>query len=90
VTDIVEIIGRGGKLSQQVSDALMALIREGGQLGELEEHTVHIPGEEEPRAVKRVPESWLRRLEKAVDVGAFAKRGPDYVVQTILTTPEAN
>lgn len=89
MTDLVSIIGRGGRLSQQVSEALIMLIRHGGELGELEQREIVDPHSGERRTVKAVPSSWPRRLAKAVEVGAFAKKTPQEIVQRILSTPEA-
>lgn len=89
MTDFVTIVGKGDTLSRQVSDALMLLIREGAELGELEQREIADLHSGERRAVKCVPDAWLRRLAKAAEVGAFARHAPEDIAHRILTTPEA-
>lgn len=89
MTALISIIGQGGELSRQVSDALMLLINQGGELGELELREITDLRTGEQRMVKSVPQAWFRRLERAVEVGAFARKTVPEIVHRILTTPEA-
>lgn len=89
MNDLVSIIGAGGELSLQISDALMHLIRDGGELGELDQQEIIDPNSGERRMVKCVPPAWLRRLAKAAEVGAFDRYTPQDVARRILTTTEA-
>lgn len=88
MTDFVSIVGKGDALSRQVSDALMLLIREGGELGELERREIADPHSGERRTVKCTPEAWLCRLAKAAEVGAFTRHSPAAIAHRILTTSE--
>lgn len=88
MTDFVSIVGKGDALSRQVSDALMLLIRDGAELGELDQREVADPYSRERRTVKCVPPAWLRRLAKAAEVGAFERHSQRDIVHRILSTPE--
>lgn len=86
--DIVAIIGRGGRLSQQVAEAVTLLAQEAANRESPHEfetrRAIGIDGLE--RDIRIFPPAWLRRLERAVDVGAFAKKDAAAIVQRILTT----
>lgn len=89
MTDLVSTIAQPGRLGLQIADAFMMLIVQGGELGELDQREIVDPVTRERRMVKAVPQAWLRRLERAVEVGAFAKKTPQQIAHRILTTPEA-
>lgn len=89
MTNLGRIMSGKGRLSLLVCDALMQMIRQGAELGELDQREIVDPITHERRTVKTVPLAWFRRLEKAVEVGAFAKKTVPEIVHRILTTPEA-
>lgn len=88
MTGLGPIMSGKGRLALQVSEALMLLVNQGGELGELELRDIIDPHTGEHRRVKTVPLAWFRRLERAVEVGAFARKTVPEIVHRILTTPE--
>jgi hypothetical protein len=88
--DLVSVIGRGGRLSDQVSDAIIMLIRETmWRESPHELEVVSVVGVDgQPRTIKIFPRAWLRRLERAVEAGAFARRDLKDIVDRILMTEE--
>lgn len=75
--------GRTRELSLCVADALCMLVREGGELGELELQTYRREnGDVGQRRV--MPATWLPRLQRAAEVGAFERLSIDEIVVRIL------
>lgn len=83
--NLVVILGADDPVSYHVADAVMKLLRKGIELGELE--TVPAIGSDGTRIERKIfPRVWLRRLERAVELGAFARGNVDSIVDRILTT----
>lgn len=81
-------LGRGDEITQRVVEAFNLLLREG-----IDSESPHaFPAElrrgvdGELRETKVFPTIWLRRLDRAVEGGVFARRSPEQIVTTILTT----
>lgn len=81
-------LGRGDDLTWHVVEAIDLLLREG-----CDRESPHAFPTElrrsvdgELRETKIFPPIWIRRLDRAVEGGAFARRSPHEIVTTILTT----
>ncbi len=81
-------LGRGDDLTWRVVEAIDLLLREG-----CDRESPHAFPTEMRRSVdgelretKVFPLVWLRRLDRAVEGGIFARRSPEQIVNTILTT----
>lgn len=89
MSDILAILGAGGRLSYQVTRSIDVMLKRlaDREHGGWEERTIlGIDGKR--RTVKVFPPAWLRRLEKAVAVGAFARKTPEAIAERIIDTPE--
>lgn len=85
--ELGRIMSGRGRLATQVATAVTELVLAGARLGELE--TVQAIGKDgKPRAIQVPPAVWFRRLERAVEVGAFLKKSPQQIAAIILSTPE--
>lgn len=87
---LLPIIGRGGLLSYQVSEAISLMLRECADRESPHAfETVSRPGADgQPHDVRVLPPLWLARLARAADTGAFKRKSVRDIVDTILTTPE--
>lgn len=81
-------LGRGDELTRRVVEAFDLLLREG-----IDRESPHaFPAEQrlaidgELRETKVFPPIWLRRLDRAIEGGAFDRRSPEQIVGIILTT----
>jgi len=96
MTDLIAVIANkdrrrnGGLLSDKVTAAFTELLQE-----PLREHSPHqfetievIGVDGERRPIKIFPRAWIKRLEKAIAVGAFSRLAPSEIAQRILSTEE--
>ena len=81
-------LGRGDELTRHVVDAFDLLLREGIDRESRHAFPVALRRSLDGQIKeKRIfPIIWLRRLDRAVEGGVFARRSPQQIVTTILTT----
>lgn len=96
MTDLIATIANkdrrpnGGLLSDKVTAAFTELLQE--PLRPDSPHTFEtieamgVDGNK--REIKIFPRAWIKRLEKAIEVGAFSSLTPSEIAQRILATEE--
>lgn len=89
----LEALGGGGWLGDQVADAIFLLCKEASELGAWDQcDHVGPPGADgapgEACNVKTFPNAWLRRLDRAIEFGAFERMEVAAIVARIAGTPE--
>jgi hypothetical protein len=87
MTGLVAILGRGDRLSHEMANAVVLLVRETmWRESPHELETVTAIGLEGPREIRILPRAWIARLEAAAARGAFQRLHAHEIVQQILTT----
>lgn len=88
MADLVALIaGAHADRAVEIDFVLCQLIIKGSELGELDRREV-IGVDGARREIRVPPQSWLDRLARAIEVGAFDRYQPKAIVERILLPAE--
>lgn len=87
MSGVLTILAGGDARATRMADAIVLLVREGAELGELDRATVR--DEAGAREMKLFPPRWFDRLALAAERGAFERMSVAAIVGRILGTHDA-
>jgi hypothetical protein len=84
--EVLNAMAEDGERASCLASAICRLVREGAELGALEDRELMAP-DGSTRTVRIIPRLWLERLKRAVNVGAFERLTVEQIVTRILLPP---
>jgi hypothetical protein len=85
--NLLPFLACDGKRADGLAQAICKLVKNGSELGALEEREIFDADGVLLRTIKLIPKIWLERLHRAVEVGAFERLSVNEIVDRILAPP---
>jgi hypothetical protein len=85
-SSVLKTLSAGGTRATGLADAITALVKNGSDLGALEDVLLRLP-DGTTKTIRIFPRIWLERLQRAVNLGAFEKLTVDQIVDRVLLPP---